>query len=67
MKNRKKIYEMALLAILVAFILLMSFTPIGYIRTFGLEITLLVIPVVIGAICLGPKGGLILVVFYNVF
>ncbi len=60
MKNRKKIYEMALLAILVAFILLMSFTSIGYIRTFGLEITLLVIPVVIGAICLGPKGGLIL-------
>lgn len=60
MKRREKIYEMSLLAILIAVILLMSFTPIGYIKTFGLEITLLVIPVVIGAICLGPKGGLIL-------
>ena len=48
------------LALFTAIILLMAFTPIGYIKTFGLEITLIVIPVVVGAIVLGPKGGAIL-------
>lgn len=41
-----KFVEMALL---VAIILLMAFTPIGYIKTFGLEITLIVVPVTVGA------------------
>ena len=36
------------LALLVAVILLMAFTPIGYIKTLGLEITLIVIPVAVG-------------------
>lgn len=66
MKNRKKIYEMTLLAILSGIIILMSFTPIGYIKTAGLEITLLVIPVVIGSICLGPKGGLFLGTLFGI-
>ncbi len=57
MKRKKQIYEMTLLAILTGLIVLMSFTPIGYIKTAGLEITLLVIPVVIGGITLGIKGG----------
>jgi len=48
---------MAELALMVAIILLMSFTPLGYIRTPGLAITLLTIPVTVGAIILGPKGG----------
>ena len=66
MNNRKKIREITMLAVLSALIILMSFTPIGYIRTIGLEITLLVIPVVIGAICLGPKGGLILGTLFGI-
>lgn len=68
MKNRKKIREITMLAVLSALIILMSFTPIGYIRIvpIGLEITLLVIPVVIGAICLGPKGGLILGTLFGI-
>lgn len=45
------------LALMVAVILLMSFTPLGYIRTPGLAITLLTIPVAVGAVILGPKGG----------
>ncbi len=45
------------LALMVAIILLMSFTPLGYVRTPGLSITLLTIPVAVGAIILGPKGG----------
>lgn len=66
MKRRNKIYEMTLLAVLSGIIILMSFTPIGYIKTVGLEITLLVIPVVIGGICLGPKGGLILGTLFGI-
>ena len=68
MKNRKKIKEITMLSVLAAVIILMSFTPIGYIRIvpIGLEITLLVIPVVIGAICLGPKGGLILGTLFGI-
>ena len=42
--STKYLVEMALL---VAIILIMAFTPIGYIRTAGLEITLIVVPVVI--------------------
>lgn len=48
------------LALLIAVILLMAFTPIGYIKTLGLEITLIVIPVAVGAVILGPTGGAIL-------
>ncbi len=42
-----KLVEMALL---VAIILILAFTPLGYIKTLGLEITLIVVPVTIGAI-----------------
>lgn len=52
-----KFVEMALL---VAIILLIAFTPIGYIKTFGLEITLIVVPVTVGAITLGPAAGAVL-------
>ncbi len=48
------------LALFTAIILLMAFTPIGYIKTLGLEITLIVIPVSVGAIILGPTGGAVL-------
>lgn len=55
--NTKYLVELALL---VAIILIMAFTPIGYIKTAGLEIALLVVPVAVGAVILGPKGGAIL-------
>ena len=42
--STKYLVEMALL---VAIILIMAFTPIGYIRTAGLEITLIVVPVAV--------------------
>lgn len=48
------------LALLVAIVLLMAFTPIGYIKTLGLEITLIVVPVAVGAVVLGPAAGAIL-------
>ncbi len=48
------------LGLFTAIILLMAFTPLGYIKTAGLEITLLVVPVAVGAIVLGPTAGAIL-------
>ena len=45
------------MALLIAIILIMAFTPIGYIKTFGLEITLIVVPVAVGAVTLGPAAG----------
>lgn len=58
MKTNTK--QLVQLALLTAVILVMAFTPLGYLKTPGLEITFIVIPVAIGAILLGPKGGLIL-------
>lgn len=55
-----KTLKMIQLALLTAIIVLMAFTPVGFIRTPGLEITLIGIPVVVGAVLLGPSGGAIL-------
>lgn len=50
------------LAMLSAVIIVMAFTPLGYFKyaPLGLSITLLTIPVVIGAIMMGPIEGAIL-------
>jgi len=48
------------MAVLIAIIIIMAFTPIGYIRTGALSITLIVIPVAVGAVVLGPGAGAIL-------
>ena len=52
-----KVREITLTAILAAIILLMAFTPLGYLRIGPMSITLLVIPVVIGGMTLGPVRG----------
>ena len=59
-KTTEKTVKLVQISLLVAIILLMAFTPIGYIKTFGLEITLIVVPVTVGAVALGPVGGAIL-------
>ncbi len=58
--TNQRTLKMVQLALFTAIILLMAFTPLGYIKTPGLEITLLVVPVTVGAILLGPAGGAIL-------
>ncbi|MFT4146402.1 MAG: ECF transporter S component [Mobilitalea sp.] len=58
--RRNKTLKMVQLALFIAIIVLMAFTPIGYIKTPGLEITLIVVPVTVGAILLGPAAGAIL-------
>lgn len=55
------VFYMVEMGLLVGIILLMSYTPIGYLPiSAGLAITLIPIPVVIGAIVLGPSAGAIL-------
>jgi uncharacterized membrane protein len=58
--KKNKIFNLALTGILAAIIALMSFTPIGYLKTPVIEITFITVPVVIGAISLGPAGGAVL-------
>lgn len=58
--NSRKTTTMVQLALITAIIILMAFTPLGYIRTPGLEITLLVVPVTAGAIIMGPMAGAVL-------
>ena len=50
--------ELTTLGLLTGVLLLMSFTPLGYFRTFGLDISLMMIPVGIGAMLMGAKAGL---------
>lgn len=63
MKNeqtRARTLWMVQTAILSAIIILMSFTPLGYLRTAVIEITFIMIPVAVGAILLGPATGALL-------
>ena len=61
MQNKKnKTRKLTQMALLTAIILLMAFTPLGYLRTGVVEITFIMIPVVVGAILMGPGAGAIL-------
>ncbi len=57
MNNTKRV---VLYALLTAIVLLMGFTPIGYLRTGVLSITFLSVPVIVGAMLLGVGGGAVL-------
>lgn len=53
--------KMVQLALFTAIIALLAFTPIGYIKLpLGLSITVIGVPVIVGAITLGPVSGAIL-------
>ena len=56
-KTTKGTRSMVELALMSAIIIVMAMTPLGYLKTPFLSITLLTIPVAVGAIILGPKGG----------
>ena len=53
----KNLRRLTTAAILTAVIVVMAFTPLGYLKAGPVEITFLTIPVVIGAILLGPAYG----------
>lgn len=48
------------LSVLVVILFLLELTGIGYIKTPGIELTILQVPVIVGAIILGPGAGAIL-------
>jgi uncharacterized membrane protein len=58
--TKSKTQWIAKTAILTAIIIILQFTPIGYIQIGALSITIMMIPVVIGAILVGPMCGLFL-------
>ncbi|MBQ8183032.1 MAG: ECF transporter S component [Clostridia bacterium] len=58
MKNSKeKIKRLVLLALFSALLIVMSYTPLGYLNIGPLAITFNVIPVALAAATLGPSGG----------
>lgn len=59
MTNKKVLY-LTEMGVLIAILLIMSFTPLGYLPVGAISVSLLTIPVVIGAIVLGPTAGAIL-------
>ncbi|MEI3578627.1 MAG: ECF transporter S component [Acutalibacteraceae bacterium] len=60
MNLNQKTVRLSRLALFSALILLLNYTPLGYIRVFALEITLIIIPVTLGAMLLGPADGAVL-------
>lgn len=59
MKKQLTTAQITLLGLMGAILLLMAYTPLGYLNIGPLAITFNVIPVAISAIVLGPVGGLI--------
>ena len=60
-RNRQRLMMITTLGLLMAMIIMMTYIPnLGYITTGILSITIIHIPVIIGAILVGPIGGLVL-------
>lgn len=59
MKTKINTKKLVLLGLLTAILLLMAYTPLGYLNIGPLAISFNMIPVAIAAITLGPSGGAI--------
>lgn len=57
MNSNLKTRTLVQLALLTAIELIMAFTPLGYLKVGALSISFLMVPVVIGAIIMGPAAG----------
>lgn len=53
-------------AVLAAIVVLMAFTPIGYLKLGAVEMTFIMIPVAVGAITLGEKSGAFLGLVFGI-
>ena len=56
-KSGMKVRDLTTMGLLTGVLLVMSFTPLGYLNIGPLAITLNMIPVAISALALGPFGG----------
>lgn len=64
--NMASVLKLTLTAVFLAIIVVMSFTPIGYLKVGTVEISLLAIPVAMGAALLGVGGGAFLGLAFGV-
>lgn len=55
-----KVINLTLIALFIALIAILTFTPLGYLKTPLFEITLMVLPVAVGSVVLDWKSGAIL-------
>jgi uncharacterized membrane protein len=59
-QTHQKTLWMVQTAILSAILIVMAFTPLGYLKVGTISITFMTLPVVIGAILIGPLSGAVL-------
>ncbi|MDO5448172.1 MAG: ECF transporter S component [Clostridia bacterium] len=59
-KIDRKILRLTELGVLLAIIIIMAFTPVGYIKAGVVEITIITVPVIIGAMVVEPAAGALL-------
>lgn len=64
--RRRKTLALAQNAILTALIVLMAFTPIGYLPLGPVKMTFIMVPVAVGAITLGEKSGAFLGLVFGI-
>lgn len=67
MQKKKSTLLLAQMAILIALQAVMTFTPLGFILVPPVSITLMHIPVIVGAILMGPVRGGILGASFGIF
>ncbi|MBB5183652.1 ECF transporter S component [Catenisphaera adipataccumulans] len=60
MKQNSNVRRMTALALLIAIVVVMSLTPLGYLQVGPLSMSLLTIPVAVAAMVLGPTDGAII-------
>jgi len=65
MNNSSKVRQITRLAILVAVIFLLAFTPLGYLSIGPIAATTIQMPVIVGAALMGPAAGAILGFFFG--
>lgn len=61
-----KTYKMVMTAMLSAIVIMMAFTPLGYLKAGVIEISFLMIPVAIGAVACGKPVGTILGLLFGI-
>lgn len=59
-RGKYTVHDLVRVSVLVAIMLLLEVTGLGLIKTAGLEITILLVPVIVGAIVMGPATGMLL-------
>ena len=59
-RTRFSVHDLVQLSVLIAIMLLLELTGLGMIKTAGLEITIMLVPVIVGAIVMGPAAGALL-------